>query len=296
MKKYINILMLLTAVVFGLCSCEDDKDPVLQKPTEFVLNTPATANLYYQLASNGTLDLTFSQPNYGPGIIAKYFVQVSLDSSFSSYETLSEEYTACSIQVPESSVAEAICKLRGITSEEDYTDEAARPVYFRMLSQVSDYLTGDDASAYDIVSNVITLSQVKGYFALKLPGKIYLVGQPSGWTEPSAGNAAAYADWILSEAADAIDSKIYTGTFEIPAGQFTFRFYKALTGWDAGDSVGSQADDNPVAIDWIEGVGYNGAVVAPGKGSFQYADWTGGKIKIVVNLKTMTVEMTPVTE
>lgn len=30
MKKYINVLMLLAVVVFGLCSCEDDKDPVLQ--------------------------------------------------------------------------------------------------------------------------------------------------------------------------------------------------------------------------------------------------------------------------
>ena len=78
MKKYINVLMLLAVVVFGLCSCEDDKDPVLQKPTEFVLNQPATSELYYALNPTATLNLTFSQPNYGPGIIAKYFVQVSL--------------------------------------------------------------------------------------------------------------------------------------------------------------------------------------------------------------------------
>ena len=70
--------MLLAVVVFGLCSCEDDKDPVLQKPTEFVLNQPATSELYYALNPTATLNLTFSQPNYGPGIIAKYFVQVSL--------------------------------------------------------------------------------------------------------------------------------------------------------------------------------------------------------------------------
>lgn len=48
MKKYINVLMLLAVVVFGLCSCEDDKDPVLQKPTEFVLNQPATSELYLE--------------------------------------------------------------------------------------------------------------------------------------------------------------------------------------------------------------------------------------------------------
>lgn len=56
--------MLLAVVVFGLCSCEDDKDPVLQKPTEFVLNQPATSELYYALNPTATLNLTFSQPNY----------------------------------------------------------------------------------------------------------------------------------------------------------------------------------------------------------------------------------------
>ena len=284
--------MLLAVVVFGLCSCEDDTDPVLQKPTEFVLNRPATADLYYNLTPSGTLNLTFSQPNYGPGVIANYFVQVSLTQDFSTFEQLPEGYTTCSVNVPESSVAEAICKLRGVTSEENYTDEPAREVYFRVLSQVSHFLTADNATEYDIVSNVVSLSKVKGYFAVKLPGKIYLVGQCSGWNEPSKGNADKYVGWTLSEADDAIDSKIYTGVFDIPAGEFQFRFYRALTGWDAGDSIGSQVDDNPVDIEWIDGVGYNGGVVE-GKGSFQYSDWAGGKVKITVNLKAMTVEMVP---
>lgn len=285
--------MLLAVVVFGLCSCEDDKDPVLQKPTEFVLNIPATADLYYNLEPTGTLNLTFSQPNYGPGIIAKYFVQVSLTQDFTDFVQLSEEYTTCSVNVPESSVAEAICKLRGITSEDDYTDEPARTVYFRVLSTVAEYLEGNDNAAdYSILSNVVRLTQVKGYFALKLPGKIYLVGKCTGWDTPDKTNAAKYADWALSEADDAVDSMIYTGVFEIPAGDFQFRFYKNLSGWDAGESVGAQAGDDPVAIDWIDGVGYNGAVVE-GKGSFQYDDWAGGKVKITVNLKAMTVEMVP---
>lgn len=126
--------MLLAVVVFGLCSCEDDKDPVLQKPTEFVLNQPATSELYYALNPTATLNLTFSQPNYGPGIIAKYFVQVSLTREFTDFVQLSEEYTTCSVNVPESSIAEAMCKLRGVTNEDNYTDEPARPVYFRVLS------------------------------------------------------------------------------------------------------------------------------------------------------------------
>ena len=178
--------MLLAVVVFGLCSCEDDKDPVLQKPTEFVLNQPATSELYYALNPTATLNLTFSQPNYGPGIIAKYFVQVSLTREFTDFVQLSGEYTTCSVNVPESSIAEAMCKLRGVTNEDNYTDEPARPVYFRVLSTVEDYLGGkEDAAGYSILSNVVCLSQVKDYYAVKLPGKIYLVGDCNGWNEPS---------------------------------------------------------------------------------------------------------------
>ena len=185
--------MLLAVVVFGLCSCEDDKDPVLQKPTEFVLNQPATSELYYALNPTATLNLTFSQPNYGPGIIAKYFVQVSLTREFTDFVQLSEEYTTCSVNVPESSIAEAMCKLRGVTNEDNYTDEPARPVYFRVLSTVEEYLGGkEDAAGYSILSNVVCLSQVKDYYAVKLPGKIYLVGDCSGWNEPSKANADKY--------------------------------------------------------------------------------------------------------
>ena len=132
---------------------------------------------------------------------------------------------------------------------------------------------------------------MKDYYAVKLPGKIYLVGDCSGWNEPSKANAALFVGWTLSEADDAIDSKIYTGVFDIPAGKFQFRFYRSLSGWDV-DSIGAQVDDDPVNIDWIDGVGYKGAVVE-GKGSFQYSSWAGGKIKITVNLKAMTVEMVP---
>lgn len=287
--------MLLAVVVFGLCSCEDDKDPVLQKPTEFVLNQPATSELYYALNPTATLNLTFSQPNYGPGIIAKYFVQVSLTREFTDFVQLSEEYTTCSVNVPESSIAEAMCKLRGVVNEDNYTDEPARPVYFRVLSTVEDYLGGkEDAAGYSILSNVVCLSQVKDYYAVKLPGKIYLVGKCTGWDEPKKDNADKYSGWALSEADDAIDSKIYTGVFEIPAGEFQFRFYRALTGWDNGDSIGAQAaGDDPVDIEWIDGVGFNGSVYDGGKGSFQYSSWAGGKIKITVNLKAMTVEMVP---
>ena len=69
----------------------------------------------------------------------------------------------------------------------------------------------------------------------------------------------------------------------MPAGELIFRFYTELTGWDGGASVGMQVDDNPVAIQLVDGM-YNGTLVAPGKGSVQILDWAGGSMKITVNL------------
>ena len=50
-------------------SCESDEPSVAiaeyKKPTEFVLNTPQFANGVYDLVNAETVNLTFSQPDYG---------------------------------------------------------------------------------------------------------------------------------------------------------------------------------------------------------------------------------------
>ena len=113
---------------------------------------------------------------------------------------------------------------------------------------------------------------------------IYLVGAPEGWTGPSEDNASHYEDWKLYDMAD--DGN-YTGTFDIPEGKFQFRFYKKLSGWDGGDSYGSQADDAPVDIEFTDGI-YEGAAM-DGKGSWQDETWAGGKVEITVNINDGTV-------
>ncbi len=160
-------------------------------------------------------------------------MQVSLDESFSNFEELATSYTSCNMNVKASEIAEAVCKLRGIKSEETYTDEPARKVFFRVRSQILKY---EDTS---ILSNVVAMEKVKGYFALRLPGYIYLVGAPEGWVGPSEENKAHYEAWKLFESDNAIGSKVYYGEFDVPAGKFQFRFYTALTGWDK-DSYGSR--------------------------------------------------------
>jgi len=283
MKK-ISILFACLVAVLSLNSCTDDPAAVYNAPSEFVLNTPALAAQYYELTEDGTFDLSWSQPDYGYAAAATYKVQVSLIEEFtdSTSMELSSEYSLCYAQVSEKEVAEAICKLRGIADEDSYTDEPARAVYFR----VRGYINGIENS--DIVSNVIKLDQVKEYCAIQSPGYIYLIGSVGGWTGPDAGNAAALAEWRLFEAADAIGSKIYSATFNMPAGSLTFRFYTELTGWDGGASVGTQVEDSPITVDISSGV-YGGALVAPGKGSIQIDNWDGSPMKITVDMNVKSV-------
>ena len=281
MKK-ISILFACLVAVLSFTSCEADTEPRYNEPTEFTLNTPALAAQYYELTENGTLDLSWSQPDYGYAAAATYKVSVSLLEDFSEAMELSTEHKLCYAQVSGREIAEAICKLRGIANEDDYTDEPARAVYFRVRA----YINGIESS--EIVSNVIRLDQVKEYCAIQSPGYIYLIGSVGGWSGPDAGNAGALAEWRLFEAADAIGSKIYSATFNMPAGSLTFRFYTELTGWDGGASVGTQVDDNPITVDMSSGI-YGGALVAPGKGSIQVDNWDGSPMKITVDMNVKSV-------
>ena len=266
----------IIAILFNSC-VEDDAQYV---DTTFILNTPALANQYYELTEDGTVDLSWSQPfsKYADETLFK--VQVSLEESFLDFIELSTEYEVCYAQVPSKEIAEAICKLRGITKGEDYSDEPARPVYFR----VNAYVEGHED--LDVISNVIKLNQVKEYKVV--PGFIYLIGSVGGWTGPDAGNAGALAEWRLFEADDAIGSKIYSATFNMPAGVLCFRFYTELTGWDGGASVGNQVDDSPITINMSTGV-LGGSLVVPGKGSILVDNWDGSPMKITVNLNVNTV-------
>lgn len=265
--------------------CKQNTEPRLEDATEFVLNTPALADQYYTLTPDGTIDLDWSQPDWGYAAAADYKVQVSFHEDFRYYENdtysyvyeLPTVYHACNASVPMEDLAIGICKLRGITDEDQYTDEDARPVYLRVVGQVPQAL-----GSY-IMSNSICLQQVKGYCAIQSPGKIYLVGAPEGWKGPDAGNAAHYSSWALYEPADNIGCKVYNNTFDIPAGNAMFRFYTALTGWDA-DSWGSQGDDSPLDFEFTDGE-FNHAIVK-GKGSFNFPTWGGGNMDITVDMNT----------
>ncbi len=284
MKK-ISVLFLAMVAVLAT-SCKQNTEPRYQDASTFELNTPAFANQYYQLTPEGTIDLDWSQPDWGFAAAANYQVQVALNSDFTTpavegaepFFTIDDVFTGCNATISMEKMAIAICTLNGYTKEEQYVDAPADKVYMRVVGSIP------QVAGSDIISNVICLNKVKCYCAIQSPGKIYLVGAPEGWKGPDESQAAHYAEWALYEPDNGIGTKIYHGVFDIPAGSAMFRFYTALTGWDT-DSYGSQADDNPIDFAFTDGEFIT--TIVKGKGSFNFPDWAGGKMDITVDMNTM---------
>ncbi len=279
MKKFSYILLGVLGLGFAVSSCQETKDdnPVFQTPTKFELNTPAFANEYYELTGDGMLEITCSQPDYGFAAITQYAVEISFDEKFTDKQTVTPLYpTQARLLIPEEELAVAMCVLDGVTSPDNYDEnDAVRTCYLRAVASIK----GVDGS--EITSNTIKIGRVKYYVAVKSAAYIYVVGAFTGWKEPGSDNAEHYMSYRLYEDASAIGSKVFSGTFEVPAGDAMFRFYTALTGWDA-DSYGSQADDNPVDCEFTDGE-YFGSVVK-GKGSYNFPEWAGGEMTITVNM------------
>lgn len=266
-------------VMFGMAftSCKQDTQPRLQEPTEFVLNRPALADNLYVLTADNSIELTWSQPDYGMGVVANYEVQISYTEDFAEFATIEGIFTSCDSFVSGELFALAMCELSGYESEADFSNEP-REVYIRVKS----FIPGAEYAT--IYSNVIKLNAVQPYFAVKLPDNIWIVGACQGWS-------IGASEMMLTETA--VESRIYTGTFYINAGEFQFRFYNQLGSWDAW-SIGAQDADNPVDIAFTDGL-YEGPCFvggdgdAKGKGSWQVADWAGGNVKMTVDLNSKAV-------
>lgn len=309
MKKITSYLA-LAAVAMAFTACSDDTEPKADYPTNHdFLNIPVMANQTIVLETAGSVDFTLSQLDYGVAIVPDYALQISLDPSFEKLPSeiasvapivYSTEKESAYYQLPVSSqsvsfaasakdIADGISAMLGYDDIEQYKGREDKcytgPLYCRVLSTIPTANPGT-YDKYSILSNVVTLATVIGYPTVRQPGWIYLVGAPEGWVGPTPANAEHYKDWMLFESKDGIDSKIYCGTFDIPAGKFQFRFYTLLDNWE-DNSWGPQKDDAPVAIKMTDGV-FSGDIME-GKGSFDIADWAGGWVKMTVNLKAKNV-------
>lgn len=246
--KHTYILLFLLVAFGGLASCSDDNDsnPKLKIPTDFVLNTPKYASGVYDLKNTETVELTCTQPDYGFTAACVYTVQVSVNADFSTYLTLGTKYNTARMEVDAKEMAVALVDLLGIDSEEDYPEDAL-PVYVRLQAAI-------DYEGSEVLSNIIELPRVKGYFALDdmtLPEKMYLIGNVTGWdwdkpTEmvPVHGNEGKF--WAIQYL-----GKVDDGGQMVNA-EIKFNYDKAWDGNQFG-IPGADIPDTSVALAGISG-------------------------------------------
>lgn len=250
MKKIFNIALLLLCSVGIFTACEDDNNsnPVLVQPTEFVLNEPAYSTVgSIDLAHSSSINLSWSQPVYtnnNAPLVVTYEVQVSPTGSFThSYEEAQADETGATVAdyaVLESPTTQ--CKASASASEfakalqqaalyEEDAVPATQDVYVRIHASVKGH--------NPINSNVVKLNVIPYYVELKNADveMWYILGDCIGdgkWTNSAA--AVGTSIYPMSIKTDAeYDKKTgqgvltYTGYF--PAGK-GFKLVKTLGSWD----------------------------------------------------------------
>ena len=187
MKNIIKSTLLLCCSICLLAACDDDRDsnPVLQKPTRFVLNTPAlAANATYDLANSSSILFTCSQPDYGFPIATIYKMQIATKEDMSDATELSASYTNTRMNVDAAEMASTLTNMElaaGKTEADFPMNNLA--VYVRARAYVVN-TNGDAIEGTEILSNVVKLNSVRLLFSLPpvtTPDDIYIVGSFNNW-------------------------------------------------------------------------------------------------------------------
>lgn len=189
-------ILLAFAGLAMFTSCQTDEPSNIlaeyQKPTSFVLNQPQFSNGIYDLKNAGTVNLTFSQPDYGYSAVCDYTVEVAVDSAFVHKAPISMVYHKCDIDVDANEFAMAVCSAYGWVSQREIdgfladSENGTAPVYVRIVSKISNKLIEDS----EIISNSIRINTLP-YFALpavEMPTEMYMIGGFCGWDWANAAS------------------------------------------------------------------------------------------------------------
>jgi hypothetical protein len=288
-----SLLFAVCALLFTACDSDRDDNPTLgpnHTASTFVLNTSAVADQYIQLAPENSVNLTWSQPDYGVNTVVNYKIQVGLVESGNvrwSDGYLETGFNSCDVNVSGDEIAKAICKLDGFKTEDDYVDKGFREVAMRVAADIKT-TSSQVVEGTEILSNMVTFKHMAAYCNVPTKGTLYIVGSCCGWPEPSGSNKQTLLDggWYVTETE--IGSNIFKGVVEMPAGDLTFRFYSKLTGWGSDDnpegSIGQQAKDEAKEFT----LPHTGTCM-PGKGSWSFPGFPGGKLDITVDMNNKSV-------
>ena len=309
-----NKLLLGTLLFCGIASlftsCKDDRDdnPTFRTPTEFKVNTPAMTDQYIQLSEDNTVHLTWSQPNYGYNAQATYSIQVGVvqddgsikwsqktikddDGNIIGYEDdfMISTYTTCSANISAEGMAMEINQADGVKEIEQYVDKGFRKIAVRVKAALIESNT-TEVPGSTIISEPVFFNHMRSFGVIKKPAFIYLIGNyASPWIEPKASNAEVLEDWKLVETE--IGNKNFEGTFDLPAGDFIFRFYEKLTGWGADNSWGADVPDmNDVPCKLKDGV-FDFKPVVKGQSNWKFESIPAGSYTITFNMKDLSLRI-----
>jgi len=175
-----STLLLAAAGLTILSSCKDDNEsnPTLTQPTQFVLNNPAIMG-NVDLEKSKTVTLTWSQPtpynDFNAPVVPSYTIQVSPtgqfntpydanaeDNSGADYFNIDETFTAgTGAEINTETLNRSLLQLLGWT---ETTVPTIQQVSMRVKSVVKD---ASFKEYYPIYSNVVTLNTIPYYIELK---------------------------------------------------------------------------------------------------------------------------------
>ncbi|MBR5087286.1 MAG: SusF/SusE family outer membrane protein [Muribaculaceae bacterium] len=261
MNNIFKSALLLMAVAFMFTACSDDRDsnPVLQQPDSFVLNTPAYAGQAIDLANSQTVNLTWSQPDYGGfPVAAEYTVELSATNEWTipysaevadesgetqcNYFVIENIFSSCNAEVSAADVAKAIVVMC------NYADESEIPAQQELYARVKANTPG----AKEVVSNVVKFLVSPYYIELKPADPVlwYMVGNCIGsndWDNGSGSVGTGLIPLLPMPDAD-VDNNgntvlVYAGYFP-EGGQF--KFIKIPGSWDTQMNYTNLDGDSPV--------------------------------------------------
>ena len=292
MKKIFKYSILLVAATMMLTSCSDDRDsnPTLKTPDSFVLNTPAYASQAIDLQNSETVNLTWSQPDYGGFPVAtSYTVEFSGTNDWSvsnveanadesgetipTYYIVENSFTTCEAAIDAVTINKALIQMMGYVQGEV---PETQKLYARVWAQTK--------GAKDIVSNVVELLVAPYYIELKPADPVlwYMVGNCIGsndWDNGSGSVGTGLIPLLPMPDAD-VDGNgntvlVYAGYF--PAGG-QFKFVRDPGSWDTQMNF-TNIDSNEADVTDEDGDNHNIGIPEDG---FYYIEMNTATSKVTI--------------
>lgn len=193
-RLLLGVMLISTVSLFTACSDDNDSNPTLIQPKEFVLNTPAYVNETIDLLHTEAIQLTWSQPQFtadNAPINATYEIQVSPTNSFTvstaeadadeegqlvaDYAIIDKTSTTCIAELASADLDKALVKVARWTSDEV-------PAMQNVFVRVNAFVLEGTKKRNAVISNVIEIHVSPYYIELKDAAPImwYLVGNNYG--------------------------------------------------------------------------------------------------------------------